>query len=578
MIPALLFAEATNPPPTDVVNPPAPTSELKTSTRYDVEYFSFKDLSLDTYWVSIVSDKPLEVIDELNGKSKRKLRVQVGEIRTDTIVDSAEIDADNPSVINFVISAYYKIPAGKTVIKLFSRDPGSTSEVLESSLVFDIPVVNDQPGKQPFIEIISPEGGTRGDTITLKGNNFGSDIDKISIVLYESAKKNGEDTYVEIDEKKPFYLSQIVNESQDLKFNIPLKKDLMKGGELRKSLKIRIFVSGRPSNFVGLTLLPPAWKLYSGFLGLLLTILFIISLYWILRKLIKSEQEKEERAKGGVKRPTIVHFFELILADRVTNTYSLSKFQAFIWTIAAIGSYAYVIISQGLLLRNGKIPDFNPSLVVLMSISYGGLIAAGGLGAKKPKNEVKARPPQLSNLFCEGGSVDLSRLQLFGFTLVSIAAYIYNLALGNPLEGLPDIPPTLLGLMGVSQTGYLGNKAIGKDASINAIAPDSIEINQSGIPISILGSGFVKDTKVMLEGYSSPIETQCKTPSELIFTLPPLENLVVGQRLSISLLPPSGAPIVSTIYIEVVEAGQGGISVAQAEAPQTDPSLAPAEQ
>ena len=30
----------------------------------------------------------------------------------------------------------------------------------------------------------------------------------------------------------------------------------MKGGQLRKSLKLRLFVSGRPSNFVGLTLLP----------------------------------------------------------------------------------------------------------------------------------------------------------------------------------------------------------------------------------------------------------------------------------------------------------------------------------
>ena len=569
-VPSLLFAQM-NIPPADSVSPPV-TSTESTSPRYDIEYFSFKDLSTDTYWVSIVSDKPQEVIDELNGKGKRKLRIQVGDIRTDTIADTAAIDDDNPSVINFLVSAYYKIPSGKTDIKLFSKDSNSP-ENLESTLSFDIPLVNDQPGKQPFVEIITPEGGTRGDTITLKGNNFGSDIDKISIILYESAKnKNGEDTYIEIDEKRPFYLSQVINEAQELKFNIPLKKDLMKGGELRKSLKVRMFVSGRPSNFVGLTLLPPAWKIYSGLLGLLLTILFIISLYWILRKLIKSEQEKEEKSRGGVKRPTIVHFFELILADRVTNTYSLSKFQAFIWTIAAIGSYAYVIISQGLLLRNGKIPDFNPSLVVLMSISYGGLIAASGLGSKKPKNEVKARPPQLSNLFCEGGSVDLSRLQLFGFTLVSIAAYIYNLALGNPLEGLPDIPPTLLGLMGVSQTGYLGNKAIGKDASINAIAPYTIELNQAGIPISILGSGFVKDTKVMLEGYASPIMTDCKTPSELIFTLPKLDKIEVGQRLSISLLPPSGAPIVSTIYIEVVDAGKGEYVVNQ-DIATTDPSL-----
>ena len=76
----------------------------------------------------------------------------------------------------------------------------------------------------------------------------------------------------------------------------------------------------------------------------------------------------------------------------------------------------------------------------------------------------------------------------------------------------------------------------------------------------------------MLEGYASPIMTDCKTPSELIFTLPKLDKIEVGQRLSISLLPPSGAPIVSTIYIEVVDVGKGEYVVNQ-DIATTDPSL-----
>jgi hypothetical protein len=190
-----------------------------------------------------------------------------------------------------------------------------------------------------------------------------------------------------------------------------------------------------------------------------------------------------------------------------------------------------------------------------MSISYGGLIAANGLGAKKPKNEIKAKPPELSNLFCEGGNVDLSRLQLFGFTIVSIGAYIYNLALGNPLQGLPDIPPTLLGLMGVSQTGYLGSKAIGKDTVINAITPNHIEVNQDNVMISILGSGFVQGTKIMIEGFSSPIAAECKSASELTFIMPKFDT--VGKH-SITLLPPSGVPLQSSEDIEIAEVGQGG--------------------
>ncbi len=543
-----------NPQP-ESSNPPVTNSDTSTNSKYSIEYFSFKDLSGDLYTLSIVSDKPDELIDELNGKKEKKLRIQIGEVKTDILLDSAKKDSDNPNVINFLVAAYYKIEAGKKQIKLFSRFP-NTNEVLESTLDFEVPVVNDQPGKQPYIEKISPEGGTRGDTITLSGNNFGTDIDDISISILElTTNEKGEDIFVEVDEKRPFFLSPIINEAQDLRFNIPLRKDLMKNGQLRKTLKIKVFVSGRPSNYVNITLLPPSWKVYAAFIGLIIIILFLISLYMILRGLIKKHQESDMKSRKGVKRPSIVYFFELMLTDRATNTYSLSKFQAFVWTIAAIGSYAYVIISQGLLLRNGKIPDFNPTLVVLMSISYGGLIAANGLGAKKPKNEIKAKPPELSNLFCEGGNVDLSRLQLFGFTIVSIGAYIYNLALGNPLQGLPDIPPTLLGLMGVSQTGYLGSKAIGKDTVINAITPNHIEVNQDNVIVSILGSGFVQGTKIMIEGFSSPIAADCKSASELTFAMPKFDT--VGKH-SITLLPPSGVPLQSSEDIEIAEVGQGG--------------------
>lgn len=571
-IPSLLFAQISN-TPTDVTQPqqPHPSSDTMSNSKYDIEYFSFKDLSNDTYWVSIVSDTPDELIEELNGKKDKKLRIQIGEVKTDIIVGSAVKDYENPSIINFLVAAYYKIESGKTQIKLFSKYPNSP-ETLEAVLDFTIPLLNDQPGKQPFISSINPEGGTRGDTITLTGNNFGSDIYNLTIVLYESSKnEKGEDTFIEIDEKHPFYLSPIVNEEQEIKFNIPLKRDLMKGGQIRKSLKIRLFVSGRPSNFVGLTLLPPTWKWMSGFFGLIVIILFLISLYLILRGLIKTHQERDMKMRGGVKRPSIVYFFELMLTDRATNSYSLSKFQAFVWTIAAIGSYSYVIISQGLLLRNGRIPDFNPTLVVLMSISYGGLIAANGLGAKRPKNEIKSKPPELSNLFCEGGSVDLSRLQLFGFTIVSIGAYIYNIALGNPLQGLPDIPPTLLGLMGVSQTGYLGSKAIGKETAINAVTPNNIEINQENVMVTILGSGFVQGTKILLEGVSNPIGTECKSASELTFIMPKFSTV---HKLSLTLLPPSGAPIASNVEIEIVEAGQGGYIAPKEETPDaTNPKI-----
>jgi hypothetical protein len=544
---------------------PSKSSEQITSTptiiTRNIEYFSFKNLAHDMYNISVQTNKPDELIQELNGKKDRKLRFEIGDIKTDILPNSAELDKDNGSMVNLIVVAYYKIPEGKTPIKLFSK-LGDLAETLESSKEFDIPNSNDIPGKQPFVELITPEGGVRGDTITIKGSNFGNHIDDIIVEFSESTKtETGDDTYVEIAENKPFYLSPIINESQEIKFNIPLRKDLLRGSHIRKSLKIRILVNGRPSNYVDLTLLPTSWRIAAALASGFITILFLIFIYMILRGLIKSSQSKElagwDGKGGGIKRPSILHYIELILSDKATNTYSLSRFQAFAWTITSIASYIYVAFSQAILLKNGKIPDFNPSLVVLMSISYGGLLAAGGMSSKKPKNEIKSKPPELSNLFCEGGSVDLSRLQLFGFTIVSIIVYLFNLWYSNPLQGLPEVPSTLLGLMGVSQSGYLGGKALGKEISINTISPDWIQVSQEGVKISVLGSGFSSGTKVLITG-STPIDTLYISSKELQFILPRYDH---PAKLFFDLIPSNGSPVHCDAPIEIVDVGQEGYVV-----------------
>lgn len=601
-----LFAQKSTPPggttPANTENPPEQTAPVTTDgsdIKYNLEYFDFKDLNYNMYTVSIMTNKPHRVIEELNrttrdtekenendnkeqskgdDKQYKRLRVQVGDIRADIFRESAEKDEDNANLVNFTIVSYNKIPAGKTTIKLFSQK-GDSPEVLESSLDFDVPPLNDQPGKQPFISAITPEGGTRGATITIKGKNFGDDIDVINVVLFEKTTnpKDNTETYKDMVEKKPFYLSPIINEEQEIKINIPLRRDLMGTNKIRKELKLQVFVQGRPSNFVGLTLLPDYWQTAAGLVGVFIVILFMIAIYMILKGAIKKAQEKEStpyRAKNGtlikgVKRPSIVHFFEIILTDKTTNSYSLSRFQAFFWTIASVGSYIYVAFSQGLLLRNGKIPDFNPSLVVLMSISYGGLLAANTMGAKKPKNEIRVKPPELSNLFCEGGSVDLTRLQLFAFTIVGILVYFFNLAYGNPLEGLPDLPPTLLGLMGVSQTGYIGGKALGDKLSINSVVPNKIKINDTPT-ISLVGSGFASGTKVLFDGLQ-PIETIFKSASEMTFTMPAIDH---ATKVSFSILTPSGSPVLVPVDLEIYE----GETPPPSEVPSTAEEIAAADE
>jgi len=53
---------------------------------------------------------------------------------------------------------------------------------------------------------------------------------------------------------------------------------------------------------------------------------------------------------------------------------------------------------------------------------------------------------------------------------------------------LPDIDPTLVALMGLSQAGYIGGKAVASQAvELTQISPPQGKVGQS---ISLLGSGF----------------------------------------------------------------------------------------
>ena len=82
---------------------------------------------------------------------------------------------------------------------------------------------------------------------------------------------------------------------------------------------------------------------------------------------------------------------------------------------------------------------------------------------KKDPGNVKHKP-ELKDLISDpDGGISLSRLQLLGFTLISIIVYIFYLFKANVLNGLPGIPETLHTMLLTSQGGYLGSKAITKD-------------------------------------------------------------------------------------------------------------------
>ena len=188
-----------------------------------------------------------------------------------------------------------------------------------------------------------------------------------------------------------------------------------------------------------------------------------------------------------------IHFLQFAVSSS-DNRLSLSRFQMYIWTFVTIGAYVTVVVGRR------EFVDIPSSVLVLMGISQatflGAKFIAGeqharqattGQGAPAPaaaprtrvvsKLEPAWRPSLLDlvegsemisageeqvngnrvTLLEERAVPSLAKFQMFAWTLVLIVLYGYALFVQKGLT-MPDIPPQVLGLMGISQGAYLGRK------------------------------------------------------------------------------------------------------------------------
>ncbi|HNI26461.1 MAG TPA: IPT/TIG domain-containing protein, partial [Leptospiraceae bacterium] len=212
----------------DSVSPPAKSSDAD-RIILSVEYFNPLDLSKEMYSVSLKTPRTNELIEDLKGTSKKKYKFTVGGIQSDIVPSSVKKDKDDDSLVNLNITAYNVIPSGESVLKITVAG----NEIISHTV--QIPSRNSTPGKQPLIHSITPEAGRKGDTITVKGENFGDDIDLISVVFGEYAKTDQGQTVEDFMERKPFYLANDGNK-QELKFVLPVKKDLLKDALYKRIL------------------------------------------------------------------------------------------------------------------------------------------------------------------------------------------------------------------------------------------------------------------------------------------------------------------------------------------------------
>jgi hypothetical protein len=158
---------------------------------------------------------------------------------------------------------------------------------------------------------------------------------------------------------------------------------------------------------------------------------------------------------------------KVLFLDPETDTYSLSKFQFYLWTAAALFGYAYLVI--GRMLVQGQpwpeVPDNLPAVIAIgTGTAIGSQIATAVNGPKGSGSE----DPSLADLVTSGGIAVVDRVQMFVWTIFGVVAFCVAALRYGPgtIKMLDPVPTSMLYMMGLSSVGYLGGKLARKPGPV----------------------------------------------------------------------------------------------------------------
>ncbi len=165
----------------------------------------------------------------------------------------------------------------------------------------------------------------------------------------------------------------------------------------------------------------------------------------------------------------------MLFLDEETDTYSLSKLQFYLWTVAALFAYSYLFISRVYVQHLPTWPDVPANLPGIILVAAGTAIGSQIVTATRGSKGAGDQHPSLADFVTSGGVVAPDRMQMLLWTLLGIGMFVYavlQMAPGTITE-LPTIPDRLLVMMGISSVGYLGGKIARKAGPvISAIGVD----------------------------------------------------------------------------------------------------------
>lgn len=197
---------------------------------------------------------------------------------------------------------------------------------------------------------------------------------------------------------------------------------------------------------------------------------------------------------SGNKKSGIVNRYnalKILFLDPETATYSLSKFQFYVWTAVALFAYCYLVISR-IIIQDQPWPDIPEGLPAIIGIGAGTAVSAQfATNIRGPKG-TGAQEPSFGDLVTSGGVAAPDRIQMFVWTLFGAAIYCLSVVKYAPgaVVTLDAVPSGILSMMGISSAGYLGGKIARKpgpiinEISITPSDTDDILAAQAAPPVS----------------------------------------------------------------------------------------------
>jgi hypothetical protein len=206
----------------------------------------------------------------------------------------------------------------------------------------------------------------------------------------------------------------------------------------------------------------------------------------LLPLLLLSFVQKSVRIGGSDYR------LRMLFLDLETNTYSLSKLQFYLWTVAAVFAYAYLFISR-VYVQHLSWPDVPANLPGIILVAAGTAVGSQIVNAAHGSKGAGDEKPSFADFITSGGVVAPDRLQMLLWTFLGIGMFIYGVLQLAPglISELPTIPDRLLVMMGISSAGYLGGKMARKpgpvinDITVDPLQPDET-LRQQAAPAPVL--------------------------------------------------------------------------------------------